>query len=339
MEALNAMDSDPRQLGWMQGFPPPPDKTIRFADGSYYEFPQRRWAFSHVRELVPTACVSRGDGAVAMLPRAERDDLDDVAFTTLDGRAMTWGEAFAANYADGVVVLHRGRIVYEKYFGALEPALPHSAFSVTKSFVGTLAAMQVHTGALDEQAQVTHYVPELAGTAYADATVRQVMDMTIGVKYSEVYADPKADIWAYAWAGGTRARPPDYTGPTTFYDYLVTLRKEGEHGAGFTYKTINTEVLAWVVKRVAGLRLADLTSQQIWAKLGCEHDALYQVDSVGTESGGGGLSTTLRDLARDLVRRELAQLQRQVLRGDASPTDAITETDTRLREQLGTAQP
>ena len=298
MEALNAMDSDPRQLGWMQGFPPPPDKTIHFADGSYYEFPQRRWAFSHVRELVPTACVSRGDGAVAMLPRAERDDLDDVAFTTLDGRAMTWGEAFAANYTDGVVVLHRGRIVYEKYFGALEPALPHSAFSVTKSFVGTLAAMQVHTGALDEQAQVTHYVPELAGTAYADATVRQVMDMTIGVKYSEVYADPKADIWAYAWAGGTRARPPDYTGPTTFYDYLVTLRKEGEHGAGFTYKTINTEVLAWVVKRVAGLRLADLTSQQIWAKLGCEHDALYQVDSVGTESGGGGLSTTLRDLAR-----------------------------------------
>lgn len=282
----------------MQAFPPPADKTIRFADGSYYEFPQRRWAFSHVRELVPTAAVSRGSGPVAALPRAERDDLDAVTFTTLDGRAMIWGEAFAANYTDGVVVLHRGRIVYERYFGALEPHLPHNAFSVTKSFVGTLAAMQVLSGALDEHAVVTHYVPELANTAYGDATVRQVMDMIIGVKYSEAYADPKADIWAYAWAGGSRARPAGYSGPATFYDYLVTLQKEGEHGTGFTYKTVNTEVLGWIVKRVAGTRLADLTSEVIWSKLGCEHDAFYQVDSVGTESGGGGLSTTLRDLVR-----------------------------------------
>ena len=291
-------DTDPRTLGWMQGFPPPADKTIRFADGSYYSFPQRRWAFSHVRELTPTVRVSRGDGPVCPLPRADRDDLEAVPFTTIDGRASTWGEAFALNYTDGVVVLHRGRIVYEKYFGALQPDLVHSAFSVTKSFVGTLAAMQVHAGALDEDKLVPHYIPELRDTAYGDATVRQVMDMLIGVRYSEVYTDPKADIWAYAWAGGTRARPPGYTGPATFYDYLVTLKKEGEHGQGFTYKTINTEVLAWIVKRVAGVRLADLTSEQIWAKLGCEFDALYQVDSVGTESGGGGLNTALRDLAR-----------------------------------------
>ena len=124
------------------------------------------------------------------------------------------------------------------------------------------------------------------------------MDMTIGVRYSEAYADPTADIHAYARAGGMRARPRDYDGPQTFYDYLVTLKKEGEHGTGFTYKTVNSEVLAWIVKRVAGVRLADLTSEQIWSKLGCEYDALYQVDSVGTEAGGGGLNTTLRDLAR-----------------------------------------
>jgi len=95
-----------------------------------------------------------------------------------------------------------------------------------------------------------------------------------------------------------RARPRDYAGPQTFYDYLVTLNKEGEHGTGFTYKTVNSEVLAWIVKRVSGVRLADLTSAAIWSKLGCEYDALYQVDSVGTEAGGGGLNTTLRDLAR-----------------------------------------
>ncbi|MEO7279609.1 MAG: serine hydrolase [Casimicrobium sp.] len=291
-------DTDPRTLGWMQGFPPPAERTLRFADGSYYEFPQRRWSFSHMRELLPTARVSRGDGPVCPLPRADRDDLDAVPFTTLDGHASTWGDAFAANYTDGVVVLHRGNIAYEKYFGALRADTVHSAFSVTKSFVGTHAAMQVDAGELDDSALVTHYVPELNGTAYADATVRQVMDMTIGVRYSEAYADPTADIWNYARAGGMRARPADYAGPSSFYEYLVTLKKEGEHGIAFTYKTVNSEVLAWIVKRVAGVRLADLTSTQIWSKLGCEYDALYQVDSVGTEAGGGGLNTALRDLAR-----------------------------------------
>ena len=294
----DAAATEPRTLGWMQGFPPPPDKLLRFDDGSYYEFPQRRWSFSHMRELLPTSRVSRGDGPVCALPRADRDDLDAVPFTTMDGHKSTWGEAFATNYTDGVVVLHRGRIVYEKYFGALQADLVHSAFSVTKSFVGTHAAMRVYDGSLDANAQVTHYVPELRDSAYGDATVRQVMDMTIGVRYSEAYADPTADIHAYARAGGMRARPRDYAGPPTFYDYLRTLKKEGEHGVGFTYKTVNSEVLAWIVKRVAGVRLADLTSTEIWSKLGCEYDALYQVDSVGTEAGGGGLNTTLRDLAR-----------------------------------------
>ena len=291
-------DTDPRTLGWMQGFPPSPDKLLRFADGSYYEFPQRRWSFSHMRELLPTSRVSRGEGPVCALPRAERDDLDSVPFITMHGRALTWGEAFAANYSDGIVVLHRGHIVYEKYFGALRADLVHSAFSVTKSFVGTLAAMQVLDGTLDETKRVSYYLPQLMSSAYSDATVRQVMDMTIGVRYSEAYADPTADIHAYARAGGMRARPRDYDGPDTFYDYLVTLKKEGEHGVGFTYKTVNSEVLAWIVKRVAGVRLADLTSSIIWSKLGCEYDALYQVDSVGTEAGGGGLNPTLRDLAR-----------------------------------------
>ena len=291
-------DTDPCTLGWMQGFPPPAERTLRFADGSYYEFPQRRWSFSHMRELLPTARISRGDGPVCALPRADRDDLDAVPFTTLGGQPSTWGEAFASNYTDGVVVLHRGRIIYEKYFGALQADTVHSAFSVTKSFVGTHAAMQIHAGDLDDSALVTHYVPELKSTAYADATVRQVMDMTIGVRYSEAYADPTADIWNYARAGGMRARPVDYAGPSSFYEYLVTLKKEGEHGTGFTYKTVNTEVLAWIVKRVAGVNLAELTSTQIWSRLGCEYDALYQVDSVGTESGGGGINAALRDLAR-----------------------------------------
>ncbi|EGP08639.1 6-aminohexanoate-dimer hydrolase [Bradyrhizobiaceae bacterium SG-6C] len=292
-----AAQTDPKTLGLMQGFPPPPDKTIRFIDGSSSRFPNTRWSFSHFRELVPTAAVSRGEGPVVPLPRAERD-LGAVAITTLDGKAITFNDALQLTYTDGIVVLHKGKIVYEKYFGEGSPQLPHIAFSVTKSFVGTLAAVLAANGKLDPAAPVIKYVPELKDSAYGDATVRQVMDMTIGVKYSEKYTDPKAEVFDYARAGGMMPLPPNYQGPRTFFDFLVKLQKEGEHGQAFAYKTSNAEVLAWIVKRAANKSLAALLSSEIWSKLGAEQDGYFMVDSIGTESGGGGYNTVLRDLAR-----------------------------------------
>jgi CubicO group peptidase (beta-lactamase class C family) len=141
-------------------------------------------------------------------------------------------------------------------------------------------------------------VPELQPTAYGDATVRQVMDMTIGVKFSENYSDPKAEVFDYARAGGMIPLGPNYQGPRNFFEFLVKLEKEGAHDDAFAYKTANAEVLAWIVKRASGQSMASLLSTLIWSKLGAESDGYFMVDSIGTESGGGGLNTTLRDLAR-----------------------------------------
>lgn len=300
-----AAQTDPVAGKVMQGFPPPPDKIVRFIDGSSSKFPGTRWGFSHIRELVPTANVWRGTGAVSQLPRAEQD-IDKIAVTTMDGKAITFGDMPALTYADGLLVLHKGKIIYEKYFGAGDAHKPHIAFSVTKSFVGTLAATLAAQGKLDPDAQIIKYVPELKDSAYGDATVREVMDMTIGVKYSENYSDPKAEVFDYARAGGMMPLPPNYSGPRTFYEFLVKLQKEGEHGKAFAYKTSNAEVLAWIIKRASGQSMAELLSQQIWQKLGAEEDAYFMVDSIGTESGGGGLNTTLRDLARfgEMIRNK-----------------------------------
>ena len=300
-----AAQTDPVANKIMQGFPPPPDKIVRFGDGSSSKFPGTRWAFSHIRELSPTANVSRGEGPIVQLPRAEQD-IDKIPVTTMDGKQITFGDVPALTYTDGLLVLHKGKVIYEKYFGAGDPHKPHIAFSVTKSFVGTLAAMLVAQGKLDPDAQIVKYVPELKDSAYGDATVREVMDMTIGVKYSENYTDPKAEVFDYARAGGMMPLPPNYTGPRSFYEFLVKLQKEGEHGKAFAYKTSNAEVLAWIVKRASGQPLADLLSKEIWQKLGAENDAYFMVDSIGTESGGGGLNTTLRDLARfgEMIRNK-----------------------------------
>ena len=292
-------ETDPNRLGWMQGSPPPADKLVRFADGDHLQFPQLRWAFSHLGELVPTKTISRGSMPVAPLPRNDRSDLDSVRFHPIGSALdMGWEESLAANYTDGIVVLHKGRIVYERYRGAMQPDTKHIAFSVTKSFFGVLAQMAVHEGMLDDQALVGHYVPELKASAFGDATVRQVQDMLTGLQYRETYTDPLAEIWNHSRAGGLLARPPGYTGPESYYAFLQTVKKLGQHGQGFTYKTINTDVLGWVLRKITGQSLTALLSERIWSRLGCEQDATILVDSEGTEFAGGGLNTVLRDLAR-----------------------------------------
>jgi CubicO group peptidase (beta-lactamase class C family) len=312
----DARASDPIALGWMVGSPPPAERIIAFADGSYYRFPQLRWSFSHWRELVPTISVSRGTRAVHVLPRAERSDLDAITFTPLGGSGtMTWEQSLAANYTDGIVVLHKGRIVYERYLGALRPEGQHIAFSVTKSFFGTIAAMLVDEGKLDESALIGSYLPELKNSAFGDATVRDVLDMTTALRFSETYADPAAEIWNFARASGQLPRPQGYQGPRSLYEYLPTVGKEGEHGTRFAYKSPNTEVLVWLIRRVTGRSAAQILQERIWEKLGAEQDAYLQVDAHGNAIGAGGLNLGLRDLARfgELMRLDGAWDGRQII--------------------------
>jgi CubicO group peptidase (beta-lactamase class C family) len=310
--------SDPNKLGLMQGSPPPPAKRIRFEDDNYLEFPQIRWSLSHMRELMPTATVWRGNDSVSDMGVATRGDearIDALFFDDLHGRRHTWRGSLAHTYTDGILALHRGVRIYERYFGAQQPQRPHACFSITKSYAATLAAMLIHEGILEAGKPVAHYLPEMAGTAFADATLRQVLDMQVGVDYSEDYADPQAHIWDYSRAGGLRARRPGHAGPTNFYEYLITLRKAGKHGAAFEYKTVNTEVLCWIMRRVTGIALPEMLSERIWSRIGCEEDGYLAVDSIGVAMGGGGLNASLRDLCRfgELMRCEGAWRGKQVI--------------------------
>jgi CubicO group peptidase (beta-lactamase class C family) len=302
---LDAAASDPRTLGWMTGSPVPPDKQIRANDLSFLTFPQQRWTFSNWARLFPVAIIRRGGGPASPLPRAPRPDLDAVTFTPLGSSAtVTWKASLARNYTDGIVVLHRGRIVYESYDGALGDYGQHIAFSVTKSFVGLLAATYVAEGKLDPARTVASYLPELAASGFGSATVDQVLDMTTGIQFSEAYGDPNAEIAKHGMAGGLGPRPPGYAGPEGYQAYAATVAGEGEHGARFKYRSVNTDVAAWLVERVSGKRLPELLEAHYWRPMGMEQDAHMALDRVGTSFAAGGLNTSLRDLARfgEMVR-------------------------------------
>ncbi|MGG7644255.1 serine hydrolase domain-containing protein [Rhodovulum sp. YNF3179] len=303
---LSAQDSDPRVMGWMQGFPPPEDKIITQPDSVYFSFPRLRWSVCHLREFLPTEEISRGLGApvpLDYLPPAEfadmRQAIDALTFMPMNADApMTWEESLYANYTDGMLILHEGRVVYERYFGCLENDGKHAIMSMTKSVTGLLAEIMVAEGTLDDTALVAEIIPEIGESAFATATVRQVMDMTTGVQYSEDYSDPNADIWLYSAAASPLPKPEGYEGPNGYWEYLQQVKPDGNHGDAFHYKTINSDMLGWMISRVAGKSVTELASERLWRRMGAEQDAYQTVDGKGVPFAGGGITAGLRDLGR-----------------------------------------
>lgn len=298
-ELPDAAASDPARTGYMRGFPPPQELRINARDGSFFRFPALRYSVVHMREFLPTVNVARNN-RVPLTPfeYALDERIDTITFVpTGEQEPITWRRALDLTYTDGMLVLHRGRIVYERYLGALTEEGVHAVMSVTKSLTGTLAAMLAAEGLLDPSKSVSRYLPQLAGSGFGDATVREVMDMTTSIRYSEDYRDPNAEVWAFGTAGNALVEHPEGT-PQGYYDYLRTIRQEGRHGNVFGYKTVNADLLGWIVATVTGRSVAELLEERIWSRMGMEQDGYYQVDALGTPFAGGGFNAALRDLGR-----------------------------------------
>jgi hypothetical protein len=297
-EVLDGLASDPVRMGWMQGSPPPADKLLLASRADHMRFPMIRWSYSNMRQFVPSCRVGAGAGAKPFA-RTLRDDLAQTMFVPLGAdEPVSVMDSLTQAFTDGIMVLHRGEVVFERWFGVTGPETRHIAFSVTKSFVGTLAEMLVAESRLDPAAPVASYLPELGSSGFGDATVRQVMDMTTALDFSEDYADPNSGIGAYSAALALTPRPAGYSGPTDLCSFLPMIAKAGEHGQGFTYRTPNTEVLAWLVARIEGRHLADVLGERLWQPLGMLGDADLIVDQSGMAFAGGGLNLRLEDLAR-----------------------------------------
>jgi hypothetical protein len=170
--------------------------------------------------------------------------------------------------------------------------------SVTKSFVGMLAGIAVDRGLLDPEAPVIEYLPGLDNSAWEDATVRHLLDMTAGAYYHEDYTEPETDFWKESAVVGWRPGLVDQSTPATLYDYARSLEgKDQENGAMFHYRTVTTNVIGMILEQCMGSGLGDLLTDEIWSKLCPRHDANVVVDRAGTLYVGAGMSACTRDLA------------------------------------------
>ncbi|WP_405207673.1 serine hydrolase domain-containing protein [Aquimarina sp. LLG6339-5] len=315
-EYLSAEKSDPIRMGWMQGYPPPKEKTISASDGSFFKFPALRYSVCHMRKFLPTTTVKAAASDRYQFETKLDPKIDSIEFTPLNSnKKMSWLISLNENYTDGILIVHKGIIVYEKYFGALKEDGLHAAMSVSKTFTGTLGAMLVTDGVLNEDTTAVNYISEFKNSAFETATIREILDMRTNLKYSEDYSDPNAEIWAFSAAGNPLPKPKSYTGSTNYYEYLRTVKKNGEHGEIFGYKTINTDAMGWIISRVTGKSIPQLLSDKIWKPLGTHYDGYFQVDGSGIAFAGGGFSANMRDLGMfgEMIRNKGYFNNKQIL--------------------------
>ncbi|MFH8487388.1 serine hydrolase domain-containing protein [Streptomyces longisporoflavus] len=266
------------------------------------------------REISPTRRVWRGRASARELP-TEPHDLDGLEISAPDGSTHKLPEVFAAAQTDAVLVMHRGSLVYERYLHGTEPHTPHFNASAAKSYAGLTAAMLAHEGLLDRTALTSHYVPELAGTAFGGARIEDLLHMGTQMSYAGRPFDKAIEAQRYFAVVAPQLRPYGYSGPTSIREHLATARATGDPGTGFRYENGNVEALAEVMRRITGTTTSALLGELIWSHLGAEEDAYYTLDGEGVEAASGGFSATARDVARlgEMLRRGGAVGERQIV--------------------------
>lgn len=240
--------------------------------------------FFATRTIVP------GD-AVYELPYIE-DKVIDVSFT-VENRPYDFYDFVSLNRVAGFLVLKDGKIAHESYHLGNSEQTRWMSMSVAKSITATLAGVALHDGYIESlDDAVSKYVSALEGSEYERVSVRQLLQMTSGIQWTEPYSDPTSDRRDLLEAQIAQE-------PGGMLQVMSALPRAVEPGTVWNYSTGETQVLAELVVAATGRPLSDYFSEKIWARFGMESDALWWLDSPGgVEVGGSGISATLRDYGR-----------------------------------------
>jgi CubicO group peptidase (beta-lactamase class C family) len=288
----------------MTGLPPSAESQVTM--GNYRVHPFNRWAFRNAGAPLNVVMIPR-QGDISSFSDLGRPSIGEREFTDLHGRTLTLPELFEANYADGLVVVQGDELLYEAYFHGFNPRAQHIWFSMTKSLVSAAFGILVEQGRVDLSASPAQYIPELKGSGFERVTVQQVLDHATAIDFKENYTDEDSDFFKYyapalnmAWLPGAADVQPD-TEIYGVHDFLSRFIKPDaslEPGEAFDYNSSNADVLGWLVARLSGQSLQDFLQQNIWAKIGAEHDAYIAVDRAYMPVATGGMNSTARDAAR-----------------------------------------
>lgn len=293
---------DAAELGLMEGFPPPPDKRVNRSN-ALMKPPFNRWSYQNMRTIYPSAIVECPPEARPIAVDAD-SRIAAIQIPRPGGGTADLDTYLIESYTDSLVVVTPDGIAHESYLNGMAPLQPHQMMSATKSFAGLFGLMAVAYDYLEQDDPVVKWVPELAASSsFANATFRQVLDMTNSMEFVEDYADPTSGIVRYGRVLGWLQSDADDIPTGNLYDFLVSLERDPryEHGEVFAYQTPKTDVVNWVTNRATGQSFQDLMSKVLWYPIGAEGETYVLLDRNGTLVAGGGLNACPRDLARFAV--------------------------------------
>jgi CubicO group peptidase (beta-lactamase class C family) len=291
--------------------------------------------------------VSRGNHAVRPLDRAsDQLDLGSVQVTTVSGAVRSVTDLLPVTHTEALVVLHDGRVAVEWYARPDVALSPLPLHSITKSWVGTLAGQLLVQGRLDAGRLASSYVPELADGGYGSARVRDLLDMRTGGDYVEVPDAPGSELDVMGRIAGWL---PDHGAAreVSVRSFAARSPRRAVQSGRFSYRSLDTEVLAWVLEEAARRPLVDQLSSRLLAPLGCEADGLMTLDRAGDPVASGGMWLRARDLARfgQMLLDGGAVGRRQVVSPlflkdtRVGASDSVTAFRDRVVEVMGSAAP
>ncbi len=237
----------------------------------------------------PRAPIHKSGPARTLVERP--DPLLELLVRGADGSLETVAERLAQTLTDAFLVMHDGVLVLEWYADSITREVPHAVMSVTKSVVGCVAGVLVARGRLEPDQPVARWVPEVATTGYAAVTIRDLLDMRTGSDYRESHDDVDGEVAQLGRCLSTEH-------PMGLRDLVLGSPRIGVHNGPFCYRSLDTELLGWVLERAARKPMLELVEQTILTPLGAEFDASMALDAQGTANASGGLGLTARDAAR-----------------------------------------
>ena len=265
-----------------------------------------RW---HLRNMstLPALIMPRGR-AVYDLPTGAAQDVENFTFEH-QGAKLRLGEAMQADCIDGYIVIQNGEVLFERYYDGFAAHDHHIWFSMTKSLISTTFGIAQAEFGIDESKSPAEFLPELAGSVFADVSIRNVLNMVTALNYTEEYDEmtPGSVHFEYFRRLGFMgdfellAIDPNISDePRGVRDMLPRFEQAADAttGAMFQYQSPNVDVIGWLIERVTSRPLIDYMREKLWAPLATEHDGVFTVDVSFAPVATGGFNSTLRDAAR-----------------------------------------
>ena len=265
------------------------------ADGAYGPT-----SFSYEKQLKDTI-VNRSEVFTFSLAEHQADWIDTLHFFNQDkmySNTTMWEAIGPKTGTQGVLIIQKDSIVYEKCIGDISPDKIAGVFSVTKSVTSLLCGIAVDEGAIKSiDDPVTDYLPELMkkDPMWQKLTVRHLLDMQSGLDFDDTYS--------LSLKGKDIKQLHAMAKLNYGHDIMAQVRKlkfRCEPGTEYRYESMTTEILGLIIERATGRRFADYLEEKVWTPLGMEYPAYLSYDSKKHHAphAFGGLALTMLDLAK-----------------------------------------